>query len=130
RDDEIRIDRRLDAKPAALGAHALRIVEGEALRSELRVGNSAASGGAGIEDVFVGGELDELTAPDLERFFDRFGDAGEGRLTDHQTVDDHVDEVLLSLVEGLESFALDDLAVHAQPNPSLLARFEEELPVL
>jgi hypothetical protein len=107
-DDELRVDLLLDPEAVALGAGAERAVEGERPRLELLEGQVVVEAGQvlGVGALAVRVALglvdeveDDQPAAEPERGLDRVGQPALGGLLDGEAVDDHLDGVLLLLLE-------------------------------
>ena len=108
--DEIGLDMQLRAEPAAGGAGAIGIVEGEEPRLDLIDGEARDGAGEFLgEDDAAGGTFLVLLVGEfgnrdalgkLERGFEGIGKAGRHVGTDDDAVDDDIDIVLELLVEG------------------------------
>jgi hypothetical protein len=92
----------------ALGAGAERAVEGERPRLELLEGQVVVEAGEVLGEGALAlrvalGLVDEVehdqAAAEAERGLDRVGEPALGRLLDGQAVDDHLDRVLLLLLQ-------------------------------
>ena len=107
-DDELRVDLLPGADAGALGAGAERRVEGERARLEglegqpvVEAGQVLGEGALAVRVVL--GEVDEVeddeAAGEPQRGLHRVGQPPLGALLDRQPVDDHLDGVLLLLLE-------------------------------
>ncbi|SCF99209.1 hypothetical protein GA0115255_114852 [Streptomyces sp. Ncost-T6T-2b] len=136
RDDQLRID--LHARPdaGAVGAGAEGRVEGEGARLQLLEGEVVvrAVEVLGIHPLTLGvvlGEVDEVehdhAAGEAERGLDRVGQPALGAVLDGEAVDDHLDGVLLLLLERGRLGELDGLAVDPGPAVALGLEVGEEV---
>src|SRR5437879_10868691 len=129
-DDPGRIEIVLRAETIAGGASAVRRIEAEGARLQLRNGDAAI----GTGELFRKSML--LTTYDSHGYqpagqFERGGDGllearGDARL-DEQAVDDHFDGVVLALVDDREIVEREQLTVDAHENVAVLREFFEFL---
>ena len=142
--DQLGVDLQLGAQPGALRAGAPRRVERERARLELVERQVVVQAGQvlGVHPLavlVVLRQVDEVEDDDpagqAERGLHRVRQPAARRLLDGQPVDDHLDVVLLVLLQGrqLPGQGLvqpDDRAVHPRPGVALGLQFPEQLAVL
>src|SRR5204863_4020681 len=129
-DDPGRIEIVLRAETIAGGASAVRRIEAEGARLQLRNGDAAI----GTGELFRKSML--LTTYDSHGYqpagqFERGGDGllearGDARL-DEQAIDDHFDGVVLALVDDREIVEREQLTVDAHADVAVLCEFFELL---
>ena len=138
--DELGVDLHPGAEAVALGAGAERGVEGERPRLELVgvdgvvVGARHLLGELQLAAGVLGRQVDEVedhqTVGEPERGLDRVGQPALGRRLDRQPVDDHLDGVLLLLVELGRVVEGVGVAVDPDPGEAVGLELPEELDVL
>ncbi len=144
-DDQLRVDLHPGAEAGALRAGAPRGVEGERPRLELVEGQVVVQAGQvlGVHPLAVRVGLrqvdeveDDHAAREAERGLDRVGEPPPGGVLHREAVDDHLDVVLLLLLQRRQArgarhlVEADDRAVHPRPGVALGLQFLEQLGVL
>ena len=139
-DHQLRVDLHPGAQAVALGAGAERRVEREGPRLEV-VGVDRVLVGAGhllgelqLPGRVLGGQVDEVehhqSAGQAEGGLHRVGEPALGGRLDREPVDDHLDRVLLLLVELGRLVEGVGLAVHPRPGEALGLELAEQVDVL
>ena len=139
-DDELRVDLFLGAQAGALRTGAERGVEGERPRLQLVEGERVVVragepfGVAALPQRIVFVEVDEVEDDDAvgqpETGFHRIGDALFGRLPVDQAVDDHLDRMLLLLLQLRCLGQRVDHAVDPHPGIALRLQVRQQVDVL
>src|SRR5450432_3074311 len=127
-DDEIAVEEHLGADAVARGARARRVVEGEQPRRDLRIGNPAGRAGEFLREQLVVAlerrDLDDA-ARELGRQLDRVGEALADAVLLDEPIDEHLDRVLLRLLELGWLGQLVELAVDVGAHEAVLAQLRE-----
>src|SRR5581483_3914561 len=138
RDDERRIEAPLDPEAGAAGTGAVRAVEGEEPRRQIRIGNAARRARVALAEEERARRLlprrerldERRPAAVLDRDRERVGEARLDPWPHDQAIDEHLDRVPCRPGERDLLRELEGLAVDADPHEAAAPELVEHFPVL